>query len=373
LRYKFEDIAINSIVKRKPTDDDMRTYIGLEHLDTGDLRVIRFGSKVPIKGEKLLMTKGDMLFGRRNTYLKRAAIAPHDGLFSAHGMILRPKEKVIAKEFFPFFISSDYFFDAAIRISVGSISPTVNWGTLKTLEFELPTIDHQKQLSKILWAAIETRNAYKTLFLLTEQLVKSRFVEMFGDPVTNPMGWEETTIGECCMLKSGTSLPLYIENEGGEIPYVKVGDMTYKDNTKYITTSSHMVTRETAGNGLFPINTVIFPKRGAAIATNKKRLTQCEICADLNVMGIIPDNTLAPIYLLTFFENIDLGEINNGSSVPQINNKDIVPLVICVPPLSLQNRFAEFVQQADKSKFELQRTISELESTYKAILRENLG
>ena len=174
---------------------------------------------------------------------------------------------------------------------------------------------------------------------------------MFGDPIRNSMKWEKSTIGEQCELKSGTTLPLDIENEGGEIPYVKVGDMTYKGNTKYITTSSRMVTRETAGNGLFPINTIIFPKRGAAIATNKKRLTLCEICADLNIMGVIPNDTLNPIYLLTFFENIDLGEIDNGSSVPQINNKDIVPIVIYVPPLSLQNNFAEFVKQADKSKF----------------------
>jgi type I restriction enzyme S subunit len=342
-------------------------------LDSGNLTVTRFGSDVAPIGEKLIMKKGDVLFGKRRAYQKKVAIAPFDGIFSAHGMVLRPKEQVVYKNFFPLFISSDYFLNAAIKISVGSLSPTINWSALKELEFELPPIARQQQLSKILWAATEAKNAYKSLLFLTEQLVKSRFVEMFGDPVINPKGWDKTTIGERCMLKSGKSLSLDIENEGGEIPYVKVGDMTYEGNDKYITTSSHMVTRETAGYGLFPKNTVIFPKRGAAIATNKKRLTKCEICADLNVMGVIPDDTLDPIYLLSFFENIDLGIINNGSSIPQINNKDIIPLVICVPPLSLQNRFAEFVRQADKSKFEIQRTIDELEATYKAILRENLG
>ena len=184
MKYKFEDIAINGITKRKPTEEDMENYIGLEHLDPGDLNVTRYGSKVPIKGEKLVMKKGDVLFGRRNTYLKRASIAPHDGLFSAHGMVLRPKEAVIAKEFFPFFISSDYFLDAAIRISVGSISPTVNWNTLKGLEFEVPALKEQQALAEILWAITETRTAYKNLLTLTEQLVKSQFVEMFGDVFT---------------------------------------------------------------------------------------------------------------------------------------------------------------------------------------------
>ena len=127
--YKFSDIASNSKEKRMPLPEDRYMYVGLEHLDTGDLTVHRWGSGVDLTGQKLVMHKGDLLFGRRNTYLKRAAIAPHDGLFSAHGMILHPNTDVIDIDFFPFFIASDYFMDAAIRISVGSLSPTVNCGT----------------------------------------------------------------------------------------------------------------------------------------------------------------------------------------------------------------------------------------------------
>lgn len=96
-KYRFEQIAINCIEKRKPTEADMATYIGLEHLDPGTLTVSRWGSDVPIKGEKLVMHQGDVLLGKRNAYLRRAAIAPHDGLFSAHGMVLNPHEEVITR------------------------------------------------------------------------------------------------------------------------------------------------------------------------------------------------------------------------------------------------------------------------------------
>ena len=107
--------------------------IGLEHLDAGTLTVSRWGSEVAPVGEKLIMRKGDVLFGKRRAYQKKVAIAPFDGIFSAHGMVLRPREDVITKEFFPLFINSDYFLDEAIRISVGSLSPTVNWKDLKDL------------------------------------------------------------------------------------------------------------------------------------------------------------------------------------------------------------------------------------------------
>jgi type I restriction enzyme S subunit len=175
MRYRFEDIAINSITKKKPTEADKYTYLGLEHLDSGNLTVTRFGSEVAPIGEKLIMKKGDVLFGKRRAYQKKVAIAPFDGIFSAHGMVLRPKEKVIDRSFFPLFISSDYFLDAAIKISVGSLSPTINWSALKVLEFDLPTLNEQRRLSEVLWAAIETRNAYKELYTLTDQLVKSKF------------------------------------------------------------------------------------------------------------------------------------------------------------------------------------------------------
>ena len=128
------------------------------------------------------MRKGDVLFGKRRAYQKKVAIAPFDGIFSAHGMVLRPKEDVIDKEFFPLFISSDYFLDAAIKISVGSLSPTINWRDLKALEFELPDLETQRRLAAVLWSMNATMDSYKELIAATDELVKSQFIEMFGTP-----------------------------------------------------------------------------------------------------------------------------------------------------------------------------------------------
>ena len=160
-KFRFEEIAINSTEKKKPVESDKYTYLGLEHLDPGTLKVSRFGSDVAPIGEKLVMKKGDVLFGKRRAYQKKVAIAPFDGIFSAHGMVLRPKTEVIDSEFFPLFISSDYFLDAAINISVGSLSPTINWKDLKNLEFELPDLETQRQLAKVLWALIDTIENYQ--------------------------------------------------------------------------------------------------------------------------------------------------------------------------------------------------------------------
>ena len=189
--------------KKMPEPGDEKTYIGLEHLNSGSLAVTRWGGEIELKGQKLVMKKGDVLFGRRNTYLRRAAIAPHDGIFSAHGMIFRPKTEVIDPDYFPFFIASDYFMNAAIRISVGSLSPTVNWKTLKELEFDIPSLEQQRESAKILKAANELKESYQALLLKTDDLVKSQFIEMFGDPVLNEKGWPIVRLDEVSEVKIG--------------------------------------------------------------------------------------------------------------------------------------------------------------------------
>lgn len=179
-KYRFDEIAINSTQKKKPTEEDKVCYIGLEHIDSGCFDVVRWGSDVAPTGDKLLMQKGDVLFGKRRAYQRKVAIAPFDGIFSAHGMVLRPNLKVIDANYFPFFISSDKFMETAVRISVGGLSPTINWKDLARQEFELPSLDEQKVLADKLWAAYRLKEAYKKLLVATDEMVKSQFIEMFG-------------------------------------------------------------------------------------------------------------------------------------------------------------------------------------------------
>ena len=199
-KYRFDEIAINSTQKKKPTEEDKVYYIGLEHIDPGCFDVVRWGSDVAPTGDKLLMQKGDVLFGKRRAYQRKVAIAPFDGIFSAHGMVLRPNLKVIDANYFPFFISSDKFMDTAVRISVGGLSPTINWKDLARQEFELPSLDEQKVLAYKLWAAYRLKEAYKKLLVATDEIVKSQFIEMFGNPLSSKQKNELKRLGQCCII-----------------------------------------------------------------------------------------------------------------------------------------------------------------------------
>lgn len=356
-KYRFEQIAINSTEKKKPVEEDRFTYLGLEHLDSGSLKVTRFGSEVAPIGEKLVMHKGDVLFGKRRAYQRKVAIAPFDGIFSAHGMVLRPKEDVVDKDFFPLFISSDYFLDAAIKISVGSLSPTINWRDLKELEFELPDLATQRKLAEMLWSMNDTIEAYKKLILATDELVKSQFMEQFGDPRTNPKQLPVKLLGEVCMVERGGSprpIADYVTDSEDGINWIKIGDA---DGTRYISKTAEKIIPE----GVRKSRMV---QAGDLILSNSMSFGHPYI---LKIDGCIHDGWLVlhfdkavfdALYLQTYlglpvvyaiFETMAAGGVVNN-----LNSEIVKRLPVIVPEIGMQEQFAAFVRQNDKSKFAVQ-------------------
>ena len=195
-----------------------------------------------------------------------------------------------------------------------------------------------------------------------DNLAQSIFYEMFGDPVGNDKGWEVREVGDVCILKSGDSSAN--NTSAGMLPYIKVGDMNMEGNNPRITTSSTFVSKEENAKGIFPIGSILFPKRGGAIFTNKKRLTSVEVCCDLNIMGVIPKREVLPIYIYHYFIGLDFGKLCNGATIPQINNKDIAPLKICVPSKNKQQEFASKIESIEKQKELISQSIKETETLF---------
>ena len=375
--YKFDQIAYNITDKKMPEPGDEKMYIGLEHLDSGSLKVTRWGSEVELKGQKLVMKKGDVLFGRRNTYLRRAAIAPHDGIFSAHGMIFRPKTEVIDSEYFPFFISSNYFMDAAIRISVGSLSPTVNWKTLKELEFDIPSLDEQRKNARMLAAINETKEAYQELLLQTDNLVKSQFIEMFGLPENNAHRFDVGVIGDVVKdVHYGTAKKAI---DKGKYIYLRMNNITYDGELDLSDIKRIDVPDKDLPGCMVQRGDVLFNR------TNSKDLVgkTCYFSDDepMIIAGYIirlrMNGKVLPEYLSVFM-NLErskkmLYSMAKGAvGQANINAKEMQSIEIVIPPMDIQNSFLILFRQSDKSKFELKEAIKSCDALMKAILFTNL-
>ena len=373
--YRFDQIAINSTEKKKPEESDKYTYIGLEHLDSMDLEVHRWGSEVAPKGEKLLMKKGDVLFGKRRAYQKKVAIAPFDGIFSAHGMVLRPNEKIVDKDFFPLFISSDYFLDAAIKISVGSLSPTINWRDLRELKFSLPDLDTQKKLAKVLWSINATMQNYKVLLAKTDELVKSQFIELFGSPVDNKYSYEISTLKDVAAKSLSYGATASAVDYDGETRYVRITDITDEGALNDDIKSAEKVDEKYLLNE----GDILFARTGATVGkTCRYRKSYGRAIFAGFLIRLVPDiSKVLPDYLFHFTKSdYYLDFVKSAQRVvaqPNINAQEYGDIQILVPPLTKQYEFVRFSEQSDKSKFELNRALDELTATYKQIIKDNLG
>lgn len=180
-------------------------------------------------------------------------------------------------------------------------------------------------------------------------------------------------IGDICTLKSGTSLKEDILNESNGVPYIKVSDMNLVGNEKYIVRANSYVDESISEKMLFPKGTVLFPKRGGAIGTNKKRIASKAVCADLNTMGVIPSDKIRPLYLYYYFQNIDFGTLYNGSSVPQINNIDIAPMEINLIPLEEQDDIVALLEKTDEIARKRKEELQLLDDLIKARFVELFG
>lgn len=165
--WRFDQIATNINVRvDNPAESGMDYYVGLEHLDPDSLKIRRWGSPDDVAATKLVFKKGDIIFGRRRAYQRKLGVAEFDGVCSAHAMVLRAKSEVILPEFLPFFMQSDLFMNRAVKISVGSLSPTINWKTMAMQEFVLPSMEEQLRIVDLL---IEIEKSSDELIALVEK------------------------------------------------------------------------------------------------------------------------------------------------------------------------------------------------------------
>lgn len=351
-KYRFDQIAINSTEKKKPVEEDRFTYLGLEHLDSCSLKVTRFGSEVAPIGEKLIMHRGDVLFGKRRAYQKKVAIAPFDGIFSAHGMVLRPKEDVIDKDFFPLFISSDYFLDAAIKISVGSLSPTINWRDLKELEFELPDLDTQRRLAAVLWSMNETMDSYKELIAATDELVKSQFMELMN-------GAAERRIADVCLQYGRGKTPSYVDYS--EIRVInqaciywdglRLENVKYQNEAKFKTENKlrdGAVLLNATGTGTLGRSYIFQGQSGTYMADGHVSVFYTK------------DDVLLPRILQVFFslpstqDTIYANCVSGTTNQIELSKEKVGEVLVPIPNMELQKQYVGFVEQSDKSKYLLQ-------------------
>lgn len=200
-----------------------------------------------------------------------------------------------------------------------------------------PAPDEQRRIAAILDKADDIRRKREQEIALADDFLRSVFLGMFGRPKQPNPALKTRLLGETCGLFAGNSLPAgepYSGQGGGHL-LLKVGDLNLPGNDQTVTSAREWLSEKaTTGAAIVaPKDAIVFPKRGGAIATNKKRVLGRSCILDPNLMAVAPkpESPLSYPYLRVWFELLDLASISNGSTVPQLNKGDLYPLEMPIP------------------------------------------
>ncbi len=178
-RVKFGEVVhLNKDTSKNPEADGLDRYVGLEHLEPGDLRIRSWGDIADGTTFTNRFRPGHVLFGKRRAYQRKVAVADFDGICSGDIYVLESKDpSVLLPELLPFICQTDAFFEHAISTSAGSLSPRTNWKSLAEYKFVLPPLEEQRRIVKALFAAEKTLEAQHELIIRIENVRVSALTE----------------------------------------------------------------------------------------------------------------------------------------------------------------------------------------------------
>lgn len=344
---RFDEMAqlVNDRVD-DPSEAGVERYVGLEHLDPESLKIRRWGSPEDVEAQKLRFQPGDIIFGKRRAYQRKLAVADFEGICSAHAMVLRAREETVVKDFLPFFMQSDTFFERALSISVGSLSPTINWKTLAGQEFAIPPKKEQLRIAEAFRAVDEVVDQYENV----SSELKATHQQVVDKLFSNK--WKEVKLAEVTtkIVDGVHKRPNYASSG---IPFITVENLTSSEgidfsNTRYVTEEDHREFKKRAN----PEKGDVLVSKDGTLGVARLVETDIEFSIFVSVALLKPAPSLLDGRFLRAYFETSLFKKNvlkkvSGSALKHIHLVDFRNAAIPLPSLKEQREIASIIEQAD--------------------------
>ena len=336
--------------------------VGLEHLIPQEVTLTQWAENIENTFTKVFH-KGDVLFGRRRAYLKKAAVAPFDGICSGDITVIEAKPNKIIPELLPFIIQNDNLFDFAVEKSAGSLSPRVKWSHLQNYEFELPDLNKQHELADLLWAAEETKQAYKRLIDNSNKLIQAEFNKLFGNINNTPI-YQSQNLTDYVEIRDELREPIKDADrqsmkEGTQLyPYYgATGCVDYID--KYKVDFDAICIAEDCG------------KYNAGEDSSYIISSKCWVNNHAHILK--PKTDKCDITFLNFyFKMLNLNNFISGSTRAKLTKGNLEKLKVNLPDFTTQQTFANIIHKSFESTMNIANQIETINKIKKGLLTQNL-
>jgi type I restriction enzyme S subunit len=350
---KFGDVAFEpKETVKDPQSEGIEHVVGLEHIDSENIHLVRSENLDQSTTFTKKFAVGDVLFGRRRAYLKKAAQASFAGICSGDITVLRAKDKLLP-ELLPFVVQNEKFFDFAIKHSAGGLSPRVKFKDLASYEFLLPPKDYQAELSKLFYACdsvitslhgvCEHLKRYKKS-LMSELLAGRKRIGSFAGE------WEQIRLDDLAVYRRGSfpqpyGAPEWYDEENGS-PFVQVYDIDY--NMMLKKTTKTKISKEACALSVFaPKGSLIVSIQGSI---GRIAITQYDAYIDRTIL-IFKEfkKESSQLYLSYILEDLFYREEKKapGATIKTITKEALSSFEIPFPPLEEQENIGACLQVVD--------------------------
>lgn len=328
-----------------------------------------------INAQKYALHEGDLLISLTGN-VGRVGILTEQFLPAALNQrvanIVVKDNRLLDKSFLFHLLNSDTFENKCIFSANGVAQKNLSTDWLKEVEISLPPIDEQRKIAAVLDKISDLTGKRRSQLDKLDELVKSRFVEMFGG-ISNSKKYPYKPVKELTKIVSGGTPNREIADywEHGTIKWVKTTEL--QNNIIYET--EECITNQGLDNSsakLVPEGTVLIAMYGQGKTRGMTGYLGVKACTNQACACILPSNNINQKFLWQFFmlSYDNLREMGKGGNQPNLNSNIIKDYLVLYPPMKIQEQFVMFLAQADKSKSTIQRSLSTLETLKKSLMQE---
>ena len=246
------------------------------------------------------------------------------------------------------------------QYATGAAQPGLAVSKLETLSIEIPNISEQNKIAQTLCKVEQLVNFRKQQLAKLDELVKARFVEMFGEPIGNPMGWKRVRFDSISENLDSKRVPVTeSDRKDGVYPYYGASGIVDWIND-YIFDEDILLVSEDGANLLMRSTPIAFSVSGKSWVNNHAHVVRFHDFATQKFIEV-------------YFSLIDISEYITGTAQPKLNQAKLNTMLFCWPPFSLQKQFAAFVERVDQQKQTVQQSLKKLELMKKALMQEYFG
>jgi type I restriction enzyme S subunit len=314
----------------------------------------------------------------------RACILPDLGypaITAVDVSILRLERNCAEPDFVVQYLNSDQWYRLVLNYASGATRPRVSRKKLENFEIPLPPLSEQRRIAGTLreqMAAVERARAAARARLEAVKALPAAFLrQVFPQPAQPlPDGWRWVRLGEVAAVVSGFGFS--VEWQGRRdlpYPFVKVSDMNSPGAEVVISEAANTVDEailSALGARSYPAGTIVFPKVGGALLTNKRRILGREASFDNNIMGVVPQHADGE-FVFFWFSSVDLAAHANTQALPSIRQSLVASLEIPLPPLSEQRRIAGTLREqtaaVERARAAAEAELEAVEALPAALLR----